>query len=277
MKRLSYGPKFKLTTTNSKLQPGIKDSYGLLPFRALEAHCLPAAIQQRWEASVFASKSAEWRLWFRKLDPEKQKSVVRYLSRITKDKFWAGLWLEYEEWSKPRRTRHVGAATRALVILERESMKKQMKELAWARSLAHTRPPGLPLKLPPPYPQRILPAECPEPLSAPIAPQTIASLHICLAPSYFRLPNLALQFATRIFRCKSYEQAVAEQKANFNSWVQEAKIVRVDGMPDYIVCGGRAVHKDDVLQFVTKKKNRPPTGKPRKRKREKVLSKSTEE
>ena len=65
----------------------MKDSYGLLPFRALEDHCLPAAIQQRWEASVAASKSAEWRLWFRKLNPEKQKIVVRHFSKKTKDDF----------------------------------------------------------------------------------------------------------------------------------------------------------------------------------------------
>ena len=284
-KQLFYGRKFKLTTTNSKLKPGVKGSYGLLPFRALEDHCLPAAIQQRWETSVAASKSAEWRLWFRNLNPKQQKSVVQHLSKITKDKFWAGLWLEYEEWSKPRRTRHVAAAARAQVILERESMKEQMEELKCPRPVAHICSLRLPFKLPLPHfqrirpllhPDRILPAACPEPLSAPMTPQTIASLRLRLAPSYFRLPNHALHFATQIFRCKSYEEAVAEQKANFNSWVREAKTIRVEGMPGYVVCGRRVVHEDDVPKFTTKKKWLP-TGKRGCRKKKWLVSKFKEE
>ena len=91
------------------------------------------------------------------------------------------------------------------------------------------------------------------------------------------MPNHALQFATQIFRCKSYEGAVAEQKANFNSWAQEAKTMRVEGMPDYVVCGNRAVHKDDVPKFTTKKKQ-PLTRKLRHWKRKKeVVSKFTED
>ena len=91
------------------------------------------------------------------------------------------------------------------------------------------------------------------------------------------MPNHALQFATQIFRCKSYEEAVAEQKANFNSWAQEARTVRVEGMPDHVVCGNSAVHKDDVPKFTPKKKQ-PLAGKLRRWKGKKVVvSKFTEE
>ena len=152
-------------------------------------------------------------------------------------------------------------------------MKKQIE---WVRAVARIHPILPPLKLPLPHSQRILPSESPEPLSAPITPQTSDSLGLRVAPSYFRLPNLALRFATQIFRGKSYEEAVAEQKANFNSWAQEAKTIRVEGMPDYVVCGNCMVHKDDVPQF-TAKKNQPPTGKLGHRKRKKVVSRSTEE
>ena len=228
--RLFYALKCYFTTTNSKLQIGTKHSYGLLPFRALEDHCLPAAIQQRWEASVAASRSAEWHLWFRNLNPEKQKAVVQTLSKRTKDKFWAGLLLEYEKCSKPRRTRHVAAAARVQVILEPESIKKLTR-------------PSFTMS---PHFQRILPAETPEPLSAPITCETVISLDVRLAPSYFRLPNHARRFAAQIFRGQPYEEAVTKQKANFNSWVKEAKTMRVKDMPDYVVYDNMAVHKDDV-------------------------------
>ena len=227
----------------------------------MEDHYLPAAIQQRWEASVAASQSAEWRLWFLELNPEKQKLLVQHFSKTTKDKFWAGLWLEYEEYSKPPRARHVAAAAaRAQVLLERERLKKQIEELEWARRVAQIRPlglpPGLPSDLPLPLFSRIPPAECPKPLSAPITPAAVASLDVRLAPAYFCLPNHAERFASRIFWGQSYEEAVAEQKANFNSWAREAKTIRVEGKPDHVVCGDRVVHKDDVARFTTKKKKK---------------------
>ena len=244
----------------------------------MEDHCLPAAIQQRWEASVAASKSAEWRLWFRKLNPEERKVVVQVLSKRTKDKFWAGLPLKYVEWSKPRRTQHVAAAAKAHAFLEREYIRTQMEVLKWDLMVANyqrgscmTHPFKVPLHL-----RRSLPAESPEPLSAPVTPQTIASLRLRVVPSYFRVPNHALQFATQIFWGKSYEEAVVDQKVDFNSSVQEAKTMNVEGIPDYVVYGNFVLHKDDLPGFTTKK-NQPATGKRRHSKRRKAVSKSTEE
>lgn len=80
-------PKFETTTTNSKVKPGMQETYVLLPFRALKDICLPFAIQQRWEVSVAASKSAEWRMWFQMLDPAQRKTHVQNLSKSTKDTF----------------------------------------------------------------------------------------------------------------------------------------------------------------------------------------------
>ena len=64
------------------------------------------------------------------------------------------------------------------------------------------------------------------PLSAPPTPSDIVSLGLRLPPCYFRLPAGAFRFATQIFSGKSYEEAVAEQKASFNSWVREGKVRR---------------------------------------------------
>lgn len=155
------------------------------------------------------------------------------------------LWLECEGRSEPRRTGHVAAAARAQVIRERESMKRQIEELEWARREAPSRSLCLRsvLQLP-----RNLPEECPEPLSAPITPEDIDCLNVRRAPSYFRLPKHAVHFAMQIFRYQSREDAVA--KANFNSWVVEARVERVEDMPDYFVCGNKAVHKYDVRWWV---------------------------
>lgn len=260
-----FVPEFKVATTNSRLEPGMKKSYCLLPFRALGEICLPAAIQQRWEASVAASKSAEWRLWFKTLDQTQQKAHVQSLSKNTKDAFWAGLWLEYEEWSKPRNVRFIAAATRALIILEREKVAKQIKaaqfsvqERTCIDSLTamfaswdwcQTEPEDLP-------------AAHDEPLSASSTPHDIVSLRLRLTPCYFRLPAGAFRFATQIFSGKSYEEAVAEKKANFDSWTMENKVRRIDGQPDFVVWGNIAVHKNAVPRFTPKKKQ-PPTGKRR--------------
>ena len=265
-------------TTNSRLEPGLKESYGLLPFRALQEDCLPAAIQQRWEASVAASKSAEWRLWFQMLDQMKQKEVVECLSMGTRDRFWAGLWLEYEEWSKPRRIRHIAAAARVQVILERETVRMQMEEIKWARILLNVSAPPVyqPYQMPP-EPGRAVPGEYNEITSAPITPQAIVSLELRLTPIYFRLPYNAVRFATQIFSGKSHGEAVAEQKANFNSWTKEHKVRRIEGMPEFVVWGNIAVHKDAVpaAKFVAKRKQMQ-TGKHRYQKRQKS-SKSADE
>lgn len=194
--------------------------------------------------------------------------VVQHFSKRTKDKFWAGLWLEYEEYSQTRHTGHIAAAARAQLILERASIKKQIAEVKFNHMVEN-------FFTVPPHFQKILPAESPESLSAPMTAQNIAFLRLRVAPSYFRLPNHACRFATQIFRGKSYEEAVAEQKANFNSWAREAKTRRVEGMPDHVVYGNRAVHKDDVPEFETETKQVP------RRKRgyrdmKKVASESTE-
>lgn len=219
----------------------MKKTYRLLPFRALEETCLPTALQQRWEASVAASMSAEWRLWFKTLDETQQKAHVQSLAKSTKGTFWAGLWLEYEEWSKPRHARFIAAAARALVILERKKLRKQMDEaqkLVAAR-MAQLRPKAMLLQQPYPFAAsrerkfRDLPTASAKPLSAPLSapptPSDIVSLGLRLPPCYFRLPAGASRFATQIFSGSSYEEAVAEKKANFNSWVRESKIRRIEG------------------------------------------------
>ncbi|CAD6574495.1 MAG: hypothetical protein ASARMPREDX12_006799 [Alectoria sarmentosa] len=257
-----FVPEFRVTTTKSRLEPGIKKTYRLLPFRALEETCLPAAIQQRWEASVAASRSAEWRLWFEALDDTQQKAHVQSLTNSTKGTFWAGLWLEYEEWSKPRHARFIAAAARAIIILERKKLRKQMDE---AQNLVAARMAQLRLKamfFQQPYPfaasrkeeLRDLPRASAKsllaslfgplsgPLSAPPTPSDIVSLGLRLPPCYFRLPAGAFRFATQIFSGKSYEEAVAEQKASFNSWAN------------------MAAHKN-AAPNLTPKKKQPQTGK----------------
>lgn len=109
------------------------------------------------------------------------------------------------------------------------------------------------LHLPPPESRRpgpILPTNFLEPLSrplsAPLTAQNIISLKLRLAPNYFRLPDSAFRFATQIFRGKSYEEALAEQKANFSTWTRECGALRVNGHFSFVVCVDRKVHKDDV-------------------------------
>ena len=233
----------------------MQETYVLLPFRALEEICLPFAIQQRWEASVAASKCAEWRMWFQTLDPAQQKAHVQTLSKNTQDQFWAALWLEYDEWSKPRNPRYIAAAARAQLLFERGFIWRQMVEAgrAWQEQCArldyqlyphlYTPPPE------PPRPEPMLLDNFPEPLSrplsAPLTAQNIISLKLRLAPNYFRLPDSAFRFATQIFRGKSYEEAVAEQRANFNSWTRECRVLRVNGHPGFVVYMENIAHKDD--------------------------------
>lgn len=258
----------------------MKEAYRLLPFRALEETCLPAAIQQRWEASVAASRSAEWRLWFKTLDETQQKAHVQSPTKITKGTFWAGLLLEYEERSKPRHARFIAAAARAIIILERKKLRKQMDEVQKlvAARMAQLRLKAMLLQQPYPFAAsrkekfRDLPrasakpllapllAPLSAPLSAPPTPSDIVSLGLRLPPCYFRLPAGAFRFATQIFSGKSYEEAVAEQKANFNSWVRESKVRRIEGQPDLVVWGNMAVHKN-AAPNLTPKKKQPQTGK----------------
>ena len=255
-----FVPEFEVATTNSKLEPGMRESYYLLPFRALLF--LPAAIQQRWEASVAASWSAEWRLWFKTLQPAQQKARILSLcksqsdqqktrvlnlskstksTKSTKDRFWARFLLGYEERAQPQPARFIGAAARAWAILEPERVREKMKE---ARRSA---------------------AAYDEPLSAPPTPNDIDSLKLRLAPCYSRLPTSAFRFATQIFSGKSYEEAMAEKEVNFDSWVKESKASRIDGQPDLIVWGNVAVHKDAFPKFTPKKekekKKKPQTEK----------------
>ena len=110
------------------------------------------------------------------------------------------------------------------------------------------------------------PEEYAEPLSAPLTPHNVISLGLRLAPCYFRLPTGAFRFATQLFSGKSYDEAVAEQKANFDSWRREGQVQRIEGQPDFVVWGRIAVHKDAVPKS-TPKKRQPQTGKHRYQKR----------
>lgn len=238
----------------------MQETYVLLPFRALEEICLPFAIQQRWEASVAASKCAEWRMWFQTLDPAQQKAHVQNFSKSTKDQFWASLWLEYDEWSKPRNPRYIAAAARAQVLFERGFIWRQMVEAgrAWQEQCARLDYQLYPhLYTPPPEsprPEPMLLDNFPEPLSgplsAPLTAQNIISLKLRLAPNYFRLPDSAFRFATQIFRGKSYDEAVAEQKANFNSWTRECRVLRVNGHPGFVVYVENKAHRMIQIQSV---------------------------
>ncbi len=67
--------------------------------------------------------SGTWRLWFQKLDRNQQKACVRNYALRTKDAFWTGLLLEYEQWSTPRSTRLIEAAARAAPIKEQEALR----------------------------------------------------------------------------------------------------------------------------------------------------------
>lgn len=256
IKEAIFVPKFNVATANSQLVPGIKESYSLLPFRASEERHLPAAIQQRWEASLAASKSAEWRIWFKTLDKKQQKAHVESLSKSTKDTFWAGLWIEYEEWSEPRQTRFIAAAARALAILERAHLRQQIRDAqesvaevvatfkirAKILEASGMTDEGM-------YPWVDLPGGSAEPLSAPPTPHQIVSFGLRLSPCYFRLPTSAFRFATQIFSGKSYEEALAEQKANFSTWVQESKVRRSASPSDYDLWCILAAHKGPVQKL----------------------------
>ena len=235
----NYISESEVAMINGLLTPGGRGPYALLPFRAFEVGCVPAAIQQRWEASVAASRATQWRQWFGALDENQQKAHVQSLSKIAKDAFWAGLWLEYEERSKPGHPRLVAAAVRAVVIFERELAKIQMKDTRNRKlkrfGLANEESGSLPI------------AHA-GPSSAPLTPHDIKSLNLRLAPCYFRLPANALRFATQVFSGKSYEEAVKEQKSNFNTWAEEGKVCRVMGRPDLVVWDNVAVPKDPVCK-----------------------------
>ena len=221
---------------------GLKEIYNLLPFRALEGNSLPAALERRWEVAIAASRAAEWRLWFTTLDQAQQQARVQMLAERTKQKFWTGLCPVYEEWSKRRHTRFVLAAARALPLLKHETGRIQLlggKVLAMFvdREVSQMR------------------RELQTPTLAlvpPEMPHDVAVLRVRLAPSYFRLPANAFRFATQIFSGKSYGEAVAEQKANFNSWAVESQVCRVDGHPDYVVWKNALVHKDVAARLALK-------------------------
>ena len=179
--------------------------------------------------------SVEWRLWFQTLEPRQQKAYVHSLAKETKDEFWASLYLEYETWQKPRRTRHVAAAAKTLAILEQENSRRQMKQMRQMEDSRRiwenvTFPPGFEPWMfgqPGNSPQE----EYAEHLSAPATHQNLVSLRLRLIPSYFRIPKNAFRFAEQIFREKSYDEAVAEQKANFNSWAREHQLRRTVEQP----------------------------------------------
>lgn len=228
---------------------GLKEIYNLLPFRALEGNSLPAALERRWEVAIAASRAAEWRLWFTTLDQAQQQARVQTLAERTKHKFWTGLCPVYEEWSKRRHTRFVLAAARALPMLKHETGRIQLlggKVLAMFvnREVSQMR--------------RELEAPTLA-LVPPEMPHDVVALRVRLAPSYFRLPANAFRFATQIFSGKSHGEAVAEQKANFNSWAAESQVRRVDGHPDYVVWKNALVHKDVAARLtleVEKKRER---------------------
>lgn len=265
-----FVPEFEVATTISQLEPGTRESYHLLPFRALKEIYLPISIQQRWEVSGSASRTAEWRLWFKTLNQTQQKAHVQSLCNSTKDKFWAGLLLEYEERSQPQHARFIAAAARAWAILEPEYIRKKMKEakrsaqdkMFEARATEIYARFGLRQTEP-----RKMPAAHDEPLSAPLRYHEVDSLKLRLPPCYFRPPASVFRFATQIFSGKSYEEAVAEKEANFNSWVKESKVRRIDGQPDFVVWGNNVVHKDAVPNSKPKKKQRQ-TGKHRSQKKQ---------
>ena len=85
-------------TTRTQIMPGVKESYGLLPFRALQDDYLPAAIRQRWEASFAASTAGEWRLKFKNFDQNEQKKYVQYilLSILSMSSYPSPFSLDYE-------------------------------------------------------------------------------------------------------------------------------------------------------------------------------------
>lgn len=240
--------------------------------------CLPVSIHQRWEVSVAVSKCAEWRQWFQNLDHTQQKAYVESIAKKTKETFWTRLLLEYEEHTEPRQTRLVAAAARAMVMLEVEKVKMQMRELwqfrpaqspsskpdpssdVWKKSMAgmkvaYARCPKPPApKTHQGYELDYGPEEYIKPRSAFLTVHNSISLGVRHVPSYFRLPSNAFQFAEQMFRGKSHDECVAEQKANFASWTRESRVQRVEGAPGYVVWGNIAVHQEAVKRRYQKSK-----------------------
>ena len=198
---------------------------------------IPAAIIQRRKASVAAAWAIRWRQWFGALDEAQQKAHVQYLSETGNDTSWAEFWLEYEERSKPGHTRSVATAVRAVAILDLQVTRIVMKSREEVlRSRKANEKPGS------------LPVAHAGPSSARLTPHDIKILNLRLAPCYFRLPANASRFATQVFSGKSYEEAVKEQKANFDSWVKEAKVCRVIDRSDLVVSDDVVVPKDQVRE-----------------------------
>ena len=209
--------------------------------------CLPAAIYRRWEVSVAASKCAEWPQWFQNLDHTRQKAHVESLAKGTKETFWTRLSLEYEEDTRPRQTRLVAAAARALVMLDPSSA-------AWKDGRAgmkhwYARYPQ------PPEPKTYEGYELDYGLEGYIEPRSaFLTAHDSISlDSYSRLPRNAFQFAEQIFRGKSHEEGVAEHKANLARWTREIQVRRVEGQPDCAVWG-------NIVEFVLEEES-PADGK----------------
>ena len=210
----------------------------LLPFRALEVNRLPVAIGQRRKASLAAARATRWRQWFGALDEAQQKAHAQHLSETGKDTPWAEFWLEYEERSKSGHTRSVATAVRAVAILDvlvtRILVKSEEEALRIRKKRLANEKPGS------------LPVAHAGPSLARLTPHVIKTLNLRLAPYYFRLPANVSRFATQIFSGKSYEEAVKEQKANFNSWVKEANVCRFIDPPDVAASDDVVVPKDQV-------------------------------
>lgn len=254
-----------------------QQSYPTLPFRGLEKTCLPAGIRQRWQLSVAASTSAKWRLWFQTLDQNRQKAVAKIFSMHSKDTFW----LEYEEWSKPRHERIVAAAAKMHVIRWRyiesrvteENNSSEKARLVqcwieagvadtwshWSRRIQVGNVFMVDQEIRERFVQywkntRMVDRQA-------MTPHQINILGLRLAPCHFRVPAEAHRFAEQIFSGKSYKEAVAEQKANFDSWTTERKVCRIEGYPDLVMWDGKVVHKDALLEL-TRSKKKPLTWKP---------------
>ncbi|KAM0798138.1 hypothetical protein BDR22DRAFT_891653 [Usnea florida] len=224
----------------------------LLPFRALEVACVADAIVQRREASLAAARASRWRQWFGVLDEAQQKAHAQSISETGNDTSWAGLWLECEERSKPGHTRLVATAVRAVALLDLKTARILMRVQEEALSLSKKRYEERNRKL-----EELGLADAKGPSSAPLTPQDIKTLNLRLAPCYFRLPAHAFRFATQVFSGKSYEEAVKEQKANFNSWVKEANVCRVIDQPDLVVSNDIVAPKDKFGKSTIRKRKKP--------------------
>ena len=229
---------------------GMTARCALLPFRALralrvlDASCVPAALLHRMKASLAAARATRWRQWFGALDEAQQKAHIQYLSAIGNDTSWAGLWLECEEQPKPGHTRLVATSVRAVAILDLRTAKVLIKVEEEASRILKMREAERDRKR-----EELGLAKHAEPSSAPLTPHDIKTLNLRLAPAYFRLPANAFRFATQIFSGKSYEEAVKEQKTNFDSWVREAMVCRVIGRAESVVWEDVVVPKDVIWEF----------------------------